>query len=62
MTDIAEDVNGRLRSTVAGEARAYDHGEGRPLGPFVVLMAAYGAVVGAGGLAVRRQGLPERLA
>ena len=62
MTDTAEEVGGRLRSTVVSEARAYDHGEGRPLGSFVALMAAYGAAVGTGGLAVRRRGLPERLA
>lgn len=40
----------------------YSAGEDRPLRSFVVLMGAYGAVVAAGGLLVRRRGgPPERL-
>ncbi len=62
MTEIAQGRNGWLRSKAVGEAGAYDHGEGRPLGSFVALLAAYGAMVGSGGLVVWHRGLPERLA
>jgi hypothetical protein len=50
------DSPGRIAADYAPDAE-------RPLGAFLALMGAYGAVVGAGALALRRRGvrLPERL-
>ncbi|HEX2290958.1 MAG TPA: DUF1360 domain-containing protein [Pseudonocardiaceae bacterium] len=46
------DVIGEARATVQPEARAYQHGEDRPLGGYVLVMAVFGALVaGAAGLA-----------
>jgi hypothetical protein len=46
------DVIGEARATVQPEARAYRHGEDRPLGGYVLVMAVFGALVaGAAGLA-----------
>ena len=43
------------------EAEEYRHGHDRPLGGYLGLLGAYGAAVGIGAAAVRRQGpLPER--
>ncbi|CAA9249387.1 MAG: hypothetical protein AVDCRST_MAG10-2090 [uncultured Acidimicrobiales bacterium] len=58
---VEEDQTTGLRSTVAQERQAYGHGEDRPLGSFVGLMAAYAGAVSVGAVAVRRRGLPERL-
>ena len=54
-TAAAEQAASRVKSSYAGD-------EERPLGSFLALIAAYGAATGALGLAVKRQGLPERLA
>jgi hypothetical protein len=58
MTDLVEEARDRF----AAEARAYAHGEDRPLSGYVRVMATYGAVVtGLGALvAARRRPLPER--
>ena len=51
----AERAATRVKSAYAGD-------EERPLGSFLALMAVYGAATGALGVAVKRQGLPDRLA
>ena len=51
-----------LLSAARREAAAYRDGEERPLGSFLAVMGAYGALVGAAGVAARRRGLPERVA
>ena len=54
----------RITSKVLDEAHEYAHGEERPLGSFLVIMGAYGAVTGgmAGFLLARGRRLPDRLA
>ncbi len=54
-TATAARLASRTKSAYAGD-------EERPLGSFLALMAAYGAATGALGLAVKRKGLPDRLA
>jgi hypothetical protein len=58
MTDLVEEARARIET----EAEEYTHGEERPLGGYVRVLATYGAVVtGLGALvAARRRPLPER--
>ena len=48
-----------VTAAVAGESAAYRGGEDRPLGAFIGLMAAYALAAGAGGILVRRRGIPD---
>lgn len=48
-----------IRVAVAAESGAYRHGEDRPLGAFLGVMAAYAVAAGGGGLLVRRRGIPD---
>ena len=54
----------RMTSRVRGEAHEYAHGQERPLGSFLVIMGAYGAVAAgmAGFLLASGRRLPDRLA
>jgi hypothetical protein len=56
-TDAAREATEAIRQ----EADTYRNGRDLPLEGFVGLMATYAAVVGAGAVAVRRKGLPDRL-
>jgi hypothetical protein len=56
-TEAAKEATEAIRK----EADTYRNGRDLPLEGFVGLMAAYAAFVGAGSVAVRRKGLPERL-
>jgi hypothetical protein len=55
MSEMVDDLTTRA----ARNAADYQAGEDRPLGSFLALMGAYGAVVAVGGLAARRRGLPQ---
>ncbi|MEA2972174.1 MAG: hypothetical protein QOG82_632 [Actinomycetota bacterium] len=57
-TRVAREATEAIRD----EADAYRGDRDLPLESFVGLMATYAALVGAGAVAVRRKGLPERLA
>lgn len=66
MTDTLRDTTTRVAreatEAIRHEADAYRGDRDLPLESFVGVMATYAAVVGAGAIAVRRKGLPERLA
>ena len=50
-----------MTDTPRQEAAAYAGDEDRPLGSFVALMGAYGALTAGLGLLAWRKGLPDRL-
>jgi Protein of unknown function (DUF1360) len=66
MTDTLRDTTTRAvqeaGETIRHEADVYRGGKDLPLESFAGVMATYAAVVGAGAIALRRKGLPERLA
>lgn len=57
MANLMTAVSQRARA----EAADYAAGDNRPLGGYLTVMGVYAAVAGAGALAVRRRGLPERI-
>lgn len=64
--DVGDDAggageNGTWREALHAQEVAYSHGEERPLGGYIRVMATYAAVVGAMGIALRNRRLPERL-